>query len=39
MFMSTIQEEIEANLAGAAAIATDLASSLFVNGRAHPRPA
>jgi len=30
MFMSAIQEEIEANLAGAAAIATDLASPLFV---------
>jgi AraC family transcriptional activator of mtrCDE len=30
MFMTAIQEEIEANLAGAAAIATDLASALFV---------
>src|ERR1700692_4085318 len=30
MLMSAIQEEIEANLAGAAAIATDLASALFV---------
>jgi AraC family transcriptional regulator, activator of mtrCDE len=30
MFMSAIQEEIEANRAGAAAIATDLASALFV---------
>jgi AraC family transcriptional regulator, activator of mtrCDE len=30
MFMAAIQEEIEANLAGAAAIATDLASALFV---------
>jgi AraC family transcriptional activator of mtrCDE len=30
MFMSAIQEEIETNLPGAAAIATDLASALFV---------
>jgi AraC family transcriptional activator of mtrCDE len=30
MFMSAIQEEIEADLPGAAAIATDLASALFV---------
>ena len=30
MFMAAIQEEIEANRAGAAAIATDLASALFV---------
>jgi AraC family transcriptional regulator, activator of mtrCDE len=30
MLMSAIQEEIEANLDGAAAIATDLASALFV---------
>jgi AraC family transcriptional regulator, activator of mtrCDE len=30
MFMSAIQGEIEANLAGAAAIASDLASALFV---------
>jgi AraC family transcriptional activator of mtrCDE len=30
MFMSAIQEEIEANMPGSAAIATDLASALFV---------